>query len=38
MKKPLMIAAGLTVLLGSGAWAFMGMEREPVVFCGGSYP
>ena len=35
MKKALMIAAGLTVLLASGAWAYMGLEREPVVFYSG---
>ena len=33
--KAFMIAVGLTVLLASGAWAYMGTVREPVAFYSG---
>jgi hypothetical protein len=35
MKRSLIIAAGITALLVSGAWAFMGMDKEPVAFYSG---
>jgi hypothetical protein len=35
MTKAVAIAVGISVLLVSGAWAYMGLEREPVDFFAG---
>jgi len=32
MRKSLLIALGISALLVSGAWAYMGTDREPVAF------